>query len=79
VLVGAGLGAPRNTPAEIVDRLNREVNAALADATIKARLDAHGASVMPASSTDFGRLIVGEIERWGKVIRTAGIKGEQGC
>jgi tripartite-type tricarboxylate transporter receptor subunit TctC len=72
----AGLGAPRNTPAEIVDRLNREVNAALADATIKARLEAHGAAAMPGSPANFGRLIADETERWGRVIRAAGIKAE---
>jgi tripartite-type tricarboxylate transporter receptor subunit TctC len=72
----AGLGAPKNTPAEIVDRLNREVNAALADPTIKARLEAHGAAPMPGSPADFGKLIVDETERWGKVIRAAGIKAE---
>jgi tripartite-type tricarboxylate transporter receptor subunit TctC len=72
----AGLGAPRNTPAEIVNRLNREVNAALADPTIKARLDAHGAEGMPGSPADFARLIADETERWGRVIRAAGIKAE---
>jgi tripartite-type tricarboxylate transporter receptor subunit TctC len=72
----AGLGAPKNTPAEVVDRLNREVNAALADPTIKARLEAHGAAPMPGSPADFGKLIVDETERWGKVIRAAGIKAE---
>jgi tripartite-type tricarboxylate transporter receptor subunit TctC len=72
----SGLGAPRDTPAEIVDRLNREVNAALADPAIRARLDALGASAMPGSPADFGRLIADETERWGKVIRTAGIKAE---
>jgi tripartite-type tricarboxylate transporter receptor subunit TctC len=72
----AGLGAPKNTPGEIVDRLNREVNAALADPTIKARLDAHGADAMPGSPADFGKLIADETERWGRVIRAAGIKAE---
>ena len=71
-----GLGAPRNTPAEIVDRLNREVNAGLADPTIKARLEALDASAMPGSPADFGKLIADETERWGKVIRIAGIKAE---
>jgi tripartite-type tricarboxylate transporter receptor subunit TctC len=71
-----GLGAPKNTPTEIVDRLNREVNAALADRTIKARLEAHGAEAMPGSPADFGKLIADETERWGKVIRAAGIKAE---
>jgi tripartite-type tricarboxylate transporter receptor subunit TctC len=72
----SGLGAPGNTPAEIVDRLNREVNAALADPAIKARLNALDASAMPGLPGDFGRLIADETERWGKVIHTAGIKAE---
>jgi tripartite-type tricarboxylate transporter receptor subunit TctC len=72
----AGLGAPRNTPAAIVDRINREVNAALADPAIKARLEQHGAEGMPGSPADFGKLIADETERWGKVIRAAGIKAE---
>jgi tripartite-type tricarboxylate transporter receptor subunit TctC len=72
----SGLGAPKNTPAEIVDKLNREVNAALADPMIKARLEALDATAMPGSPVDFGKLIADETERWGKVIRTAGIKAE---
>jgi tripartite-type tricarboxylate transporter receptor subunit TctC len=72
----SGLGAPRNTPAEIVDRLNREVNAALSDPATKTRLEALDASAMPGSAADFGKLIADETERWGKVIRTAGIKAE---
>ena len=72
----SGLGAPRNTPTEIVDSLNREVNAALADPTIKARLEALDASAMPGSPADFGKLIADETERWGKVIHSTGIKAE---
>ena len=72
----SGLGAPRNTSAEIVESLNREVNAALADPAIKARLEALDASAMPGSPADFGKLIADETERWGKVIRTTGIKAE---
>jgi tripartite-type tricarboxylate transporter receptor subunit TctC len=72
----SGLGAPRDTPAEIVDRLNREVNAALSDPAIRARLDALDESALPGSPADFGRLIANETERWRKVIRTAGIKAE---
>ena len=72
----SGLGAPRNTPTEIVDSLNREVNAALADPVIKARLEALDASAMPGSPADFGKLIADETERWGKVIHTTGIKAE---
>jgi len=71
-----GLGAPRNTPNDIVDRLNHEVNAALADPTMRARLDAIDASAIPGSPADFGKLIADETERWGRTIRTAGIKGE---
>jgi tripartite-type tricarboxylate transporter receptor subunit TctC len=72
----AGLGAPRNTPAEIVESLNREVNAALADPAIKARLGALDASAMPGSPADFGMLIADETERWSKVIGATGIKAE---
>jgi tripartite-type tricarboxylate transporter receptor subunit TctC len=71
-----GLGAPKGTPAAIVERLNREINAALADPTIKARLDAHESTIIPGSAADFARLIADETERWGNVIRTAGIKSE---
>jgi tripartite-type tricarboxylate transporter receptor subunit TctC len=72
----SGLGAPRHTPAEIVESLNREVNAALADPAIKTRLEALDASPMPGSPADFGKLIADETERWGRVIRTTGIKAE---
>jgi len=72
----SGLGAPRNTPAQIVDTLNREVNAGLADPAIKARLEALDASAMPGSPADFGKLIADETERWGKVIHTTGRKAE---
>jgi tripartite-type tricarboxylate transporter receptor subunit TctC len=69
-----GLGAPRNTPVEIVDRLNREINAALADASVKARIAASGASVLAGSPTEFGRLIADEIEKWAKVVKFSGAK-----
>ena len=69
-----GIGAPRNTPVEIVERLNKEINAALADSAIRARLADLGGSVLPGSPADFGRLIAAETEKWGKVIRAAGIK-----
>jgi tripartite-type tricarboxylate transporter receptor subunit TctC len=71
-----GLAAPKNTPAEIVDRLNKEINAALADAKMKARLADLGATVMPGSPADFGKHIAAETEKWGKVIRAANIKAE---
>ena len=72
----AGIGAPKNTPAEIIDKLNRETNAGLADSKIKARLADLGGMVIPASPADCGKFIVEEIEKWGKVIRAAGIKAE---
>jgi tripartite-type tricarboxylate transporter receptor subunit TctC len=68
-----GLGAPRNTPAEIVDRLNKETNAGLADPKIKARLEL-GGTVLPGSPADFGKLIADETEKWAKVVKFAGIK-----
>jgi tripartite-type tricarboxylate transporter receptor subunit TctC len=71
-----GFGAPKNTPAEIVDKLNREINAALVVPNVKARLADLGGTVLPGSPADFGKLIAAETEKWGKVIRTAGIKGE---
>jgi tripartite-type tricarboxylate transporter receptor subunit TctC len=71
-----GIGAPRNTPAEIVDKLNKEINAALADPKIKARLADLGGTVLGGSPADFGKLIADETEKWGKVIRTANLKPE---
>jgi tripartite-type tricarboxylate transporter receptor subunit TctC len=71
-----GIGAPRNTPAGIIDRLNIEINAALADPKLKARFSDLGATVFPGSIADFGKLIADETERWGKVFRTANIKVE---
>jgi tripartite-type tricarboxylate transporter receptor subunit TctC len=71
-----GLGAPRNTPAEIVDKLNQEINAALADARMKARLAELGGTVIVGSPADFGNLIAEETEKWAKVIRPANIKAE---
>ena len=71
-----GLGGPSNTPAEIVDRLNKEVNAALADPTLKARLTDMGISVLAGSPADFGKLLADETEKWGRVVKFAGIKPE---
>ena len=71
-----GFGAPRNTPTEIVDKLNKEVNAALADHKMKARLSDLGGTVLPGSAADFGKLIADETEKWAKVIRAANIKAE---
>jgi tripartite-type tricarboxylate transporter receptor subunit TctC len=71
-----GIGAPKNTPAEIVNRLNAEINAALADPKMKARFADLGGTVLPGSPADFGKLLADEKEKWGKVIRTANIKAE---
>ena len=69
-----GVAAPRNTPAEIVDKLNREINAALTDPTMKTRLSDLGGIALAGSPADFGKLIVVETEKWTKVIRTGNIK-----
>jgi tripartite-type tricarboxylate transporter receptor subunit TctC len=69
-----GVGAPKDTPAEIVDTLNKEINAALADPRLRARFAQLSATALPGSAADFGKLIAEETERWGKVIRTAGIR-----
>jgi tripartite-type tricarboxylate transporter receptor subunit TctC len=71
-----GIGAPKNTPTEIVDKLNREINAALADLNMKARLADLGGTALAGSPADFGKLIAEEIEKWAKVIKSAGIKPE---
>ena len=71
-----GIGAPKNTPAEIIERLNMEINAALADPKIKTRFAELGATVIPGSPADFGKLIADETEKWGKVVRFAGVKPE---
>ena len=69
-----GLGAPKNTPAEIVERLNKEIKAALADAGLKVRLADLGNIPMPMTPADFSKLIADETEKWGKVIRVGNIK-----
>ncbi|AMA57804.1 Bug family tripartite tricarboxylate transporter substrate binding protein [Bradyrhizobium sp. CCGE-LA001] len=71
-----GIGVPRDTPAQIVDKLNAEINAGLADAAIKARLTELGGAPLPGSPDELGRLIAEQTERWGKVIRTAQIRAE---
>jgi tripartite-type tricarboxylate transporter receptor subunit TctC len=71
-----GFGAPKNTPAEIVDKLNTEINAVLADPEIKARVADLDGTVLVGSPADFGKLIAEETEKWGKVIRAANIKAE---
>ena len=69
-----GIAAPKNTPVEIIDKLNNEINAALADPKVKARLADLGAAAVTGSPADFGKFMVAEAEKWSKVIRTAGIK-----
>ena len=71
-----GIGAPKGTPAEIVETLNKETNAALADPMIKARLADFGGRALVGSPADFGRLIVEETEKWAKVVKFASIKVE---
>jgi tripartite-type tricarboxylate transporter receptor subunit TctC len=71
-----GVGAPRNTPAEIIDKLNKEINAGLADSGMKARLADLGGTVLPGSSADFGKLIAEETEKWAKVVKFSGAKPE---
>jgi len=71
-----GIGVPKTTPAEIVDKLATEINAALGDAKMKARLADLGSLLMPMSRADFGKLIAAETERWAKVVKVAGIKPE---
>ena len=71
-----GVGTPKSTPAEIVDRLNKEINAALAEPKLKARLAHLGGEVLSGSPADFGRLIGEETEKWAKVIRAANIRAE---
>jgi tripartite-type tricarboxylate transporter receptor subunit TctC len=71
-----GFGAPKNTPAEIIDKLNREINAALADPKIKARLADLGGTALAGSPADFGKLIADETEKWAKVVKFAGLKPE---
>jgi tripartite-type tricarboxylate transporter receptor subunit TctC len=71
-----GVGVPRGTPAEIVDKLNNEINAVLADPKIKARLADMGSTIISGSPADFGKLIADETEKWAKVVKFAGMKPE---
>jgi tripartite-type tricarboxylate transporter receptor subunit TctC len=71
-----GIGAPRNTPVEVIDKLNEAINAGLADPKIKARLADLGGDVLALSPAEFGKLIADETEKWSKVIRAANIKPE---
>jgi len=69
-----GIGAPRNTPPEIIEKLNKEINAGLADPKISARLKDLGGIILPGSPADFGKLIAGETEKWAKVVEFSGAK-----
>jgi tripartite-type tricarboxylate transporter receptor subunit TctC len=71
-----GVGAPRNTPAEIIEKLNKEIDAGLADPKLKARLIEFGASPLTGSPSEFGQLLADETEKWGKVVKFASIKPE---
>ena len=71
-----GIVGPKGTPAEVVDRLNREVNAILAEPDKQKLLTELGASLLPGTPADFAKLLADETEKWGKVIRFAGIKAE---
>jgi tripartite-type tricarboxylate transporter receptor subunit TctC len=71
-----GVGAPRNTPSEIVNRLNKEINAGLTDPKIKSRFGELGGTTLSGSPADFSKLIVEETEKWAKVIKFADIKAE---
>jgi tripartite-type tricarboxylate transporter receptor subunit TctC len=71
-----GLGAPKNTPVDVIEKLNKEINAALADPKIKARLGDLGGVPLNGSAADFGKLIAEETEKWGKMVKFARIKPE---
>jgi tripartite-type tricarboxylate transporter receptor subunit TctC len=71
-----GLGAPRNTPTEIIDKLNREINAGLADPTIKARIADLGNAPLALSPAEYGKLLAEETAKWAKVVKAAGLKPE---
>jgi len=71
-----GVGAPKNTPPAVIDRLNKEINAGLADPKLKARFADLGAAVFPSSPAEFGKFTAEQIEKWGKVVRAANIKVE---
>jgi tripartite-type tricarboxylate transporter receptor subunit TctC len=71
-----GVGAPKGTPAEIVEKLNKEINAGLADPTMKARLADLGGDVLALSPADFGKLIAEETAKWAKVVKFSGVKAE---
>ena len=72
----AGIGAPRDTPADIIDMLNKELNAGLADSKVKARIVELGGTVLGGSPAEFGTILTEATEKWARVIKFAGIKAE---
>ena len=72
----AGIGVPKGTPADIIDKLNKELNAGLADPKIKGRIEELGGTVMGGSPAEFGKLVADATEKWAKVIKAAGVKAE---
>jgi tripartite-type tricarboxylate transporter receptor subunit TctC len=71
-----GMSAPKGTPPEIIDKLNQEINAALADPKVKARLAELGGMLVPGSPADFGKLVAAETDKWAKVIKEGGVSLE---
>ena len=71
-----GVGAPRNTPAAVIEKLNKEINAGLADPKLKAKLADLGGTVISGSPADFGKFIAEEIDKWSKVVKFAGIRAD---
>jgi len=71
-----GIAAPKSTPSHIIDKLNTEMNAGLADAAVRARLAELGGTIIPGSPADFGKLVADEIDKWGKVVKFSGAKPE---
>ena len=71
-----GVGAPSNTPVEIIDKLDKEIDAGVADPKMKERLADLGGIALTGSPSDFGKLIVEETEKWGKVVKFAGVKAD---
>src|SRR5437016_498627 len=71
-----GIAAPRNTPVEIIEKLNQEINAALADSKLRARLAGLGSTVFAGSPSDFAKHLANETEKWGKVVRAANLRAD---
>ena len=71
-----GIGVPKNTPSDIVDKLNKEINAGLSDPKIGVRIAELGGAPLTGSPADFGRLLTQEVEKWGKVVKFASLKAE---